>query len=129
MEHTERARLRALLVAQRAALDPTALTIEPLRDDATSKVDDDLAPLAEMNQVITSSRIKNRKVALAQIDAALKRLDSEPEEFGRCEECDEAIPLRRLELMPWARLCVRCQQAQEADDGPRRRRHLGDYDG
>lgn len=128
MDEAERKRFRALLAARRAELDPNALTIDPLRDDAVSKVDDDLAPLSEMNQVITSSRIKNRKVALAQLEAAIRRLDREPEEFGLCEECDEDIPIRRLELMPWARLCVKCQQEQEGEGGPRRRRHLADYD-
>lgn len=128
MEAPRHERLRALLMAQRAELDPKALSIEPLRDDATGKIDDDLAPLSEMNQIITSSRIKNRTLALAQIDAALKRLDQDPEAFGLCEACDQAIPERRLELMPWVRHCVACQEGQEARDGPRRRRHLGDFD-
>lgn len=127
MDDVERTRFRALLEAQRAELDPSGLTIDPLRDDATSKVDDDAKPLSEMTQVITSSRIKNRSLALAQLEAALKRLDRDPEAFGLCEECDGDIPLRRLELMPWARLCVACQQAQEGDVGPGRRRHLGDF--
>ena len=36
--------------------------------------------------------------------------------FGRCTECEEPIPEKRLELMPYVELCVECQQAT---DGPR----------
>jgi len=57
----------------------------------------------------------------------LKRLESEPEMFGLCVECEEAISAKRLDLMPYVELCVDCQQAT---DGPRTkgsRRHLRDF--
>lgn len=47
-----------------------------------------------------------RKIALAQIDAALARLDSG--DFGYCISCDEPIALKRLELDPKAATCVAC---------------------
>ena len=28
--------------------------------------------------------------------------------YGRCERCDDTIPLERLEAIPYARLCVAC---------------------
>ena len=55
------------------------------------------------------------------------RMDADPETFGLCVECEEAIPGKRLELMPYVELCVDCQQA---NDGPRAkgaRRHLRDF--
>lgn len=101
--------------------------IEPIKDDPTKKVDEDAAPLAEMEQVIASNRNRTRALQLAQIDEALARLEEEPEDFGLCESCDEAIPMRRLELMPWARLCAACQQEQESETAPASRKHLTDY--
>jgi RNA polymerase-binding transcription factor len=34
-------------------------------------------------------------------------------DFGQCAECGDEIEARRLEVIPWARYCVRCQQARE----------------
>lgn len=34
--------------------------------------------------------------------------------YGRCEECDEPIAAKRLDALPWARYCVRCQQQAES---------------
>lgn len=42
---------------------------------------------------------------LAEIDAALERLNRDPERFGICEDTGADIPFERLELIPWARTC------------------------
>jgi DnaK suppressor protein len=54
---------------------------------------------------------------LWEIDEALRRLYREPERFGTCERCGEAIPFERLEVIPEARLCARCQTEVEAGAG------------
>jgi len=46
---------------------------------------------------------------LRQVEDALKRL--ELGDYGRCLGCGGAIPLKRLEAVPWARFCVACQDA------------------
>jgi DnaK suppressor protein len=33
--------------------------------------------------------------------------------FGECAECSGDIELKRLDAIPWARYCVRCQGARE----------------
>ena len=33
--------------------------------------------------------------------------------FGECIECGGDIELKRLKAIPWARYCVRCQEARE----------------
>ena len=50
---------------------------------------------------------------LIEIDDALRRLYKEPESFGVCEECGGEISMERLDLVPWARRCVECQEAAE----------------
>lgn len=62
-------------------------------------------------------------VALCDIDAALQRLAHGC--YGRCEQCDNPIPLQRLEILPMARLCTGCQHAEEA--AVWRADHLRDY--
>jgi DnaK suppressor protein len=52
---------------------------------------------------------------LMDIDSALRALYREPDEFGRCERCGREIATERLEMVPWARLCVDCQAAVEAE--------------
>lgn len=47
---------------------------------------------------------------LRMIDEALDRIEAG--EFGVCAECGEALPARRLEAIPWARYCVRCQERE-----------------
>ena len=44
---------------------------------------------------------------LAQIEAALRRLDSG--RFGQCEDCAEPIAGQRLDVQPWASRCMACQ--------------------
>jgi DnaK suppressor protein len=104
------------------------IELEPGRQDATAVgSDEDAQPLTEMSQAIASSRNRNRSGVLARVVAALKRLESDPEMFGLCIECEEEIPAKRLDLMPYVELCVDCQQAS---DGPRSkgtRRHLRDF--
>jgi DnaK suppressor protein len=103
------------------------IDLEPGRQDATAVgSDEDAQPLTEMSQAIASSRNRNRSAVLARVVAALARLEADPEMFGHCTECEEPIPEKRLELMPYVELCVECQQAT---DGPRRtgRRHLRDF--
>jgi DnaK suppressor protein len=101
---------------------------ESARDNpAAVGSDEDTQPLAEMSQSIASSRNRNRSGVLARVQAALARIEQDPESFGLCAECGEAIAPKRLELLPYVELCVECQQLQ---DGPRRtggRRHLRDF--
>jgi RNA polymerase-binding transcription factor DksA len=54
---------------------------------------------------------------LVQIDEALRRLYDDPDNFGRCEECGQPIEMERLDLVPWARLCIKDQQASESAAG------------
>jgi DnaK suppressor protein len=115
-----RDRLRALRRALVEGGDMQLESISKPGDDG--KVDDDAAPLSEMNQVIASNRNRERAARLRQIDDALERLALDPDGFGACETCEEPIPERRLALMPWVTSCIACQELNEVDrrGGPRR---------
>ena len=45
---------------------------------------------------------------MEDIEAALERLEAG--EYGNCQRCGRPIPVERLELLPYARCCVGCQQ-------------------
>jgi DnaK suppressor protein len=43
--------------------------------------------------------------------------------YGVCERCEGPIPLKRLDTVPWAGLCVRCQSAAEDAGGREEFKH------
>jgi len=59
-----------------------------------------------------------------QIAARAKRRAAPIDEgtYGTCPECDEPISPKRLDALPWARFCVKCQEKIAA------RIAAGDYD-
>ena len=103
--------------------------IEPAQKDEVGAVrpDEDAQPLAEMNQVIASSRNRARTDVLQRVLAALARLEQDPDSFGLCTDCGDQIAARRLTLMPYVELCVECQQAHDRPSGPSGRRNLRDF--
>ena len=65
---------------------------------------------------------------LRLIEQALDRLDNG--DFGECPRCGERISERRLQVLPWARYCVTCQdRVPEEEETPsgllRHERQLG----
>lgn len=50
---------------------------------------------------------------LALIDDALKRVETS--EFGICQSCGAKIAKKRLNVVPWAPLCIVCQQKEEEE--------------
>jgi DnaK suppressor protein len=102
--------------------------LEPGRDDpAAVGNDEDAQPLTEMSQAIASSRNRNRSGVLKRVVVALARLDADTEMFGLCAECEEPIPAKRLDLMPYVELCVECQQAADGKRPTGPRKHLRDF--
>jgi DnaK suppressor protein len=55
---------------------------------------------------------ENAKQLLAQVTDALDRFDHGT--YGICEQCKEEIDPARLEALPYATLCLRCQQRRGA---------------
>lgn len=76
---------------------------------AVDRAGEDEQPLNEMLQSIASTRNKNAAETVRRIHRALVKLEQRPDEFGLCESCEEEIAPRRLLAMPWAELCVECQ--------------------
>ena len=54
-------------------------------------------------QVATHDQMQ---AVLADVERALAKLAEDS--YGSCDRCGSAIPPERLEILPWAVLCVRC---------------------
>jgi len=50
---------------------------------------------------------------LHAIDEALQRISEKT--YGLCESCEGEIQLGRLKILPFTRLCVRCQEENEKE--------------
>ncbi len=103
------------------AVGPAA--IEPNRKDPTSVgvADEDEQALSEMLQTLSSERNKQRSERLVLVRRALRKLAEAPDEFGLCEECEEEIPPKRLDSMPFALYCAECQSKRDPRRGTTRR--------
>lgn len=81
-----------------------AISSEDLADEA------DLTSVELSQGVVFTLREKEQRT-LAEIDNALQRIEEGT--YGLCEDCEEPIAVKRLELNPTARLCVKHQEDLE----------------
>lgn len=51
---------------------------------------------------------------LYDIDEALRTLYKTPELYGKCNNCNAEISFERLDIVPWAKHCVECQEMVES---------------
>ena len=56
---------------------------------------------------------ENERTKLRLVEEALTKIDEGT--YGVCERCEEAIPVKRLELLPFTRYCVQCQTELETE--------------
>ena len=54
---------------------------------------------------------QNESGEIAQINEALAKIEEGT--YGTCESCRKKIPAQRLQLLPFATLCVVCKEAEE----------------
>jgi RNA polymerase-binding protein DksA len=57
------------------------------------------------------------RAELLQISRAVSRLDEN--RYGLCETCGQRIPSQRLEALPYATSCLKCQTKRVPRDSPR----------
>src|SRR6478736_9996968 len=68
-------------------------------------------------------------VQLRLIEEALDRIEAG--DYGICLSCEEPIPPKRLQALPWAKYCVSCQQSLanlQDDAGASGKPHAGAQD-
>ena len=53
----------------------------------------------------------NERQLLYELDDAMKKIEEGT--FGTCEDCKNLITKTRLKAVPYARLCVKCQEKKE----------------
>jgi DnaK suppressor protein len=62
----------------------------------------------QLNREVAIRNLDRESTMLKNVQAALARFDNDT--FGVCLRCDEDIPEKRLNALPWAAHCVKCQE-------------------
>ncbi len=80
------------------------------RDAEATQDPADMAANAYTKELLVSMSDNDRQL-LNLIDEALERMEDSG--YGKCVRCGQPLPEKRLEAVPWARHCVKCQELQE----------------
>jgi len=87
--------------------------LKELRQQSVGDVVD--AALDSAQDEISSQLAEVESRELASIEKALERMREGA--FGQCAECEKAIPMARLNALPYATLCIECQRLAESGEG------------
>ncbi|MEJ7617204.1 MAG: TraR/DksA family transcriptional regulator [Pyrinomonadaceae bacterium] len=104
---------RDRLLARRENLSGQVMEAESYSRERDSEATQDPADMAAnaYNKELLFSMSNNDRVLLEMIDEALARI--EIGDYGECINCGELVQEKRLEAVPWARYCLKCQDLQE----------------
>jgi len=105
-------RFRKAMLKRKAELERVlASNIKEFREDENRAVEVVERAANEAADDLAAGLAEIESAQLAQIEQALRRLEEGT--FGLCVECGKPIPQKRLQLLPFATHCIRCQRAQE----------------
>jgi DnaK suppressor protein len=105
----ERERLRASIAELDAEVSQLGRGDESEQSQLSNHQADAGTDVFEQEQAL--SLADNERTILERVERALERLAAG--QYGRCEDCGQPIPAERLEALPYATLCVPCQEARE----------------
>ena len=103
--YEEALRSKARELAQ-SLRDRSQIVIEPTAEAVEGMV------MAANREIGVLGLHRDSRVA-REVEEALARIRDGS--YGICLRCDEQIKARRLEAVPWARHCVRCQEMLEQE--------------
>ena len=111
--------LREVLIKRRDALRQALAgdlsLLRQLRQESGDIID---AAIDNSYEDVSSQMVEVESRELLFIQQALARIDAGT--YGRCESCEAIISLARLQVLPYATMCIKCQREAESS---------GDQDG
>ena len=102
-----------LLEQKKTLLDSLADQSEDMKNLVKTVESGDEADVAADvidRQLLTSIGTQDA-IRLQQIENALDRINQD--KYGRCIKCGKEIPAERLEVLPYALMCIQCASAEE----------------
>lgn len=105
-------RLYRQLLAQREELQhQLALDISHAGDSGSAMGDSADMANDDVERELSSQLASLESRELEQIEAAILALQQG--RYGTCEECQQAIPIARLQALPQSTTCIGCQRSEE----------------
>ena len=95
---------KATELRRRMSADKAAAIVSRLEDPSDSG---DLSQQSH-EEWLFLNRNSLEKSLLREVEEALLRVEEGT--YGICQECEEPISAKRLQALPWAKFCVRCQE-------------------
>lgn len=104
---------RQLLEAKRAELLERVRAARASETEGASEDAPDLGDraLVTVNRDLSYRLTASERSMLKRIDDALDRIDSGT--YGECMGCGKKVQPGRLKAVPWARLCIDCQELKD----------------
>jgi DnaK suppressor protein len=111
--------VREQLLGHRARLEHEIRSFDSDLTESSAEASDESAydqHMAETAAVTLDREIEltleeNARGTLALIERALSKLDDGT--YGACDSCGREIGAERLEVTPWANLCIDCKRREE----------------
>lgn len=97
------------LAAKHAELTPSLNKRDVIAIEKAADLTDDVQ-LAMEREMATQTLDRSSRV-LRDVQAALRRIHEGS--YGVCVHCEEEISQRRLNAVPWASLCIGCQEEED----------------
>ena len=117
------AMLRQMLEERRREIHEKLRSLrETLPAEVVEVRDSEERSVADFVQEVDFALMEMKSATLSKIDEALQRLGEG--RYGVCAECDEPIAEARLQAVPFASLCLDCQEQQEQEERDERRLRL-----
>ena len=114
MRATEEKKIREQLVLKRRDANEAYRRSQVVNREATGEPLQDLADQASegYRKEFLYGLSDGERATLLQVEEAMRRMDEGT--YEECTSCGNKIPLTRLKAIPWAALCIECQERQEA---------------
>ncbi|MBF0286840.1 MAG: RNA polymerase-binding protein DksA [SAR324 cluster bacterium] len=101
-----------LIDMKNGLLTESSVTLHEMQSESTLFPDpNDRASLETDRNTVLRIRDRERKL-LTKVQEALDRIDNET--FGLCENCEEEIGRKRLDIRPVTTFCINCKAELEA---------------
>ena len=112
MDENMREQYKEKLVRKRLSLTDMVARTEQYGREKDSAIQDvaDMAVESYTREFMFGKSSGDRAILL-MVNEALERI--EDESYGTCLHCGELIQPKRLEAVPWAPYCIRCQDRRE----------------
>ena len=113
MTKSEVNRFRKILEARQSELAKVLRNREGIVIEKSADALDEVQHATERELAIRN--LDRDSHLLRNVRAALRRMDDGS--YGICLHCEEEISPKRLDAVPWAAFCIRCQEIADRDTG------------